>query len=402
MENKKCVIMYVDQALSFGGSLVVLGDLATGINKNKYKPIVVTEVPHELIDIYLGNNITKLRINHVFNYQDREYLKKRIYDNAWIKGPLKKALIMLITAIDLALNLTYIFRLIKVIRQHSVDIVHINNGFGNTEAIVACKLAGVKALIHFHGFGRIGRISLKLMPSISQFVAISKFIKNEVVKEGVPEASCEVIYNPVIASHIDKELINREKIKYKLNDNSLTFGIIGRVIPWKGQLEFVKAAVRVLKQTPNSIALIIGDKSDGSEDYFYRVKKLVKDEGMDSRFIFTGYIAEIHPMYELLDVLVHASIEPEPFGLVITEAMSHGLPVVISDLGATCELVRDNIDGYIVNPFDDALMAEKITQLLTDHSLRLKMGASGRKRAFSKFGNVQFVEKFEALYDRQM
>lgn len=400
MEKNRCVILFIDQAVSFGGSLVVLGALVGSLDRGRFKPVVITEVQNELAGHYIGGDVVKLRVNHVMNYHDREIIKKKISKSNLLPGFFKKIILRLVVLADLFLNSIYILRIARIIRRYSVDIVHMNNGFGNTEAILASRLTGTRVLIHLHGFGKIYKMTSRLIPNISRFIAISYFIKNSAVNNGIPENMVEVVHNPVIPHPVEKYKIDELKKRYGLKDDDWIFGIVGRVIPWKGQLEFLKAAKHVLRQFPNAKAVIVGDKSDGDADYYNHIKDFVRQEGIEERVVFTGYIQDIHPVYEILDVLVHTSIEPEPFGLVITEALSHETPVICSDLGAPKELIKDGIDGFIVDPFNESLLADRIKELLQNKGLRRKMGKAGKDRIMNEFNIDKFIHEFEAVYDR--
>jgi glycosyltransferase involved in cell wall biosynthesis len=99
-----------------------------------------------------------------------------------------------------------------------------------------------------------------------------------------------------------------------------------------------------------------------------------------------------------LDVVVHASTQPEPFGLVIAEAMACGRPVVVSAAGGAGEIVRDGIDALAVPPGDAAAMAEAIRRLAEDAELRARMGAAGRARAEADFDRARLVRQVAPVY----
>jgi hypothetical protein len=104
MKDNKCVILFIDQALSFGGSLVVLGDLVGAIDKNKFTPVVVTEITDDLVNHYFADDVIKHRINHVFNYQDSGRLKRIIANTKLLPVVLKSLASKLVTLLDLGLN----------------------------------------------------------------------------------------------------------------------------------------------------------------------------------------------------------------------------------------------------------------------------------------------------------
>ena len=101
----------------------------------------------------------------------------------------------------------------------------------------------------------------------------------------------------------------------------IAVGIFGRVIQWKGQREFLEAAIAAAGQDPRIRPVIVGDESDGGRAYIEAVHALASQSGLGDRIIFAGYQSEVEPYYAAMDIVVHASITPEPFGMVVPEAM---------------------------------------------------------------------------------
>ena len=116
------------------------------------------------------------------------------------------------------------------------------------------------------------------------------------------------------------------------------------------------------------------------------------------RVIMTGYVRDVSSMYEIMDVCVHASIEPEPFGLVIIEAMANKVPVIASDLGAPKEIITDGTNGYIVSPNQAQALADKVIQLLTDDKQREKMGENARLHVQEHYNDKNYAQTVEKIY----
>ena len=99
-----------------------------------------------------------------------------------------------------------------------------------------------------------------------------------------------------------------------------------------------------------------------------------------------------------LDILVLPSTSPEPFGLVVLEAMASGKPVVATAHGGPLEIITDGACGRLVPPGDPAALAVAIEQLVGDPGLRTRWGVAARERAVAHFGFGPHVAAFEALY----
>jgi glycosyltransferase involved in cell wall biosynthesis len=97
------------------------------------------------------------------------------------------------------------------------------------------------------------------------------------------------------------------------------------------------------------------------------------------------------------DVLVHSSVLPEPFGLVIMEAMAMERPVVTSRLGGPGEIVRDGYEGVLVDPSNPEEIAAALLRLAADPALRTRLGRAGRVRALGCFGAERFVREMAAV-----
>src|SRR5690606_13944190 len=127
-------------------------------------------------------------------------------------------------------------------------------------------------------------------------------------------------------------------------------GIFGRVISWKGQRIFAEAAIRAIREEPRIRPVIIGDESDGRREYFEGVRDLICREGLEGRFVLAGYTEEVEAHYAAMDVVVHASTTPEPFGMVVPEAMAARCAVIAADAGGPREVVTPGHDGLLVPP----------------------------------------------------
>jgi glycosyltransferase involved in cell wall biosynthesis len=158
--------------------------------------------------------------------------------------------------------------------------------------------------------------------------------------------------------------------------------MVGRIAPWKGQHVFIEAFARAF---PNgaSEAVIVGAPLFGreEEDYLEHILRLGDELGLGQRLVYTGFSDDVAAELARLDVVVHASLKPEPFGQVILEGMAAGLPVVAARAGGPLELVTDGLDGLLYPPGDVEALARLLTHLARDASLRVRLGDAGILRA---------------------
>ena len=142
----------------------------------------------------------------------------------------------------------------------------------------------------------------------------------------------------------------------------------------------------------------MGDASEFEQEYEDELRRMAAATGFQDRIILTGYVQDIAALYNIMDVVVHTSIEPEPFGLVITEAMSHGVPVVASNLGATREIIDDGIDGILVDPKDTQKLAASVIKLLRNRNYRNQMGEKARAKVLQKYDADAYARRVEQVY----
>jgi glycosyltransferase involved in cell wall biosynthesis len=178
----------------------------------------------------------------------------------------------------------------------------------------------------------------------------------------------------------------------------LAVGIFGRVTHWKGQKEFLRAMMRVLPQFPGLRVYIVGDASDSDPRYFEECREIAQSSRFASQIEFTGVVTDVATYYRKCTVVVHASIEPEPFGMVVIEAMAEARPVVASALGAPPEIIQDGIEGYLVDPKDADAVASRILRLLSDPALAMNMGLQGHKKVIAYYDPSVAARRFEQLY----
>jgi len=147
-------------------------------------------------------------------------------------------------------------------------------------------------------------------------------------------------------------------------------GLLGRISPTKGQLEFVRAAAEVVPAHQDVEFRIIGSALFGHDDYERQVRAEISERGLGGRVRLVGFADDPLAAIDQLSLLVHASTTPEPFGQVIVEAMIRGVPVVATGAGGAREILDPVPDGeqlgLLVPPGDVDALAQAITSVL-DH-----------------------------------
>lgn len=402
MKSNKQTILYADQAVSFGGSIIVLGSLVGALDKQKYRAIVAGEMSESILSYHMQGNALIYVIPRIFNYT--HWFKVTDIASKIRPHLFKKIFIYTLSAIKSLVNSVYILRLGRILLKEKVDIVHVNNGMSNLEPIIAALLFGRKYVVHFHGVESPGLVQRLLINRVHKYIVISEFLADALSKNGFPRERMVVIPNPYQESHALGQADTADgtstdlRTKYNLKQSDKVFAIVGRIVRWKGHIEFLQAAFKVLQAVPDAKALIIGDFSDGDSAYQDQIQKMIDDSGFAERVIMTGYVKDVGSMYAIMDVCVHTSIEPEPFGLVIIEAMANGVPVIAADTGAPKEIITDGENGYIINPHSSQKLADTIIQLLTDDAQREKIGRNALQHVEQHYNDKDYARAVEHVY----
>jgi len=177
-------------------------------------------------------------------------------------------------------------------------------------------------------------------------------------------------------------------------------GLVATFARWKGHETFLRALSDVT--APVRAYIVGGPMYDtaGSQLSVDELRGRAAALGVGGRVGFTGFVDRPATVMRALDIVVHASTDPEPFGLVIAEGLACGKAVIVSAAGGAAELVDDGIDAITVPPGDSAALARAIDRLAADPSLRARLGDTARASAARRFDPDVFTRAFLDIYER--
>lgn len=183
---------------------------------------------------------------------------------------------------------------------------------------------------------------------------------------------------------------------------TVRIGLVAVLAWWKGHALFLEAMGRLPRERPVRGYLIGGPvyETDGSQRTLDDLRRRAAELGVADRVGFTGFIDEPAAAMRSLDIVVHASTEPEPFGLVIAEAMACGRAVVVSPIGGAAELIDDGRTGLAFEPGSAEGLASCLTRLAGDGALRARLGAAARASAGERFDDRRLARELVPLYER--
>jgi glycosyltransferase involved in cell wall biosynthesis len=185
------------------------------------------------------------------------------------------------------------------------------------------------------------------------------------------------------------------------SDGVVRVGLVATFARWKGHRTFLEALARVPDALPVRGYVIGGPlyETAGSQVSLEELRAEVAALGLTKRVGFTGFIADAAQAMRALDVVVHASTDPEPFGLVIAEGMACARPVVVSRAGGAAEIATPGVDALAYAPGDVGQLAECLVSLVANASLRRRLGDAGRATAERVFDRRRLAVDMTPIYE---
>ena len=181
-------------------------------------------------------------------------------------------------------------------------------------------------------------------------------------------------------------------------------GIVASFARWKGHTTFMRA-LAILPPGLHVRAYVIGEAIYSNEEVQYSLEELRFEARRlcpECNLGFSGIVLNIEDAYRTLDIVVHASTEPEPFGMVLIEAMACSKPVIATEGGGASEVVVHGKNGLLYQPGDAVALAAHIERLVADPVLRDYLGEGGRATVTAGFQSSSCASRFALIYDQLM
>ncbi len=294
-------------------------------------------------------------------------------------------------------SLNYAVQLRRRIKELDPAVVHANSLKSGYYGLAAARTAGVPFVWHVRD-----RLASDYMPDLAcrmtrtavrygaNGVVANSLVTMDTLGTARPGQPREVVYDPYRPE--------RPPVRPAPGGPHVTVGLVGRISPWKGQDVFLRAVAELRTTVPGLRARVIGDVMFDETEYAAGLHDLAAGLGLGDILEWRGFRTDIEAELAELDVLVHCSTIPEPFGMVVVEGMAAGLPVIASSIGGPTEVIRDGEDGMLVRPNDPGAMADAISRLLSD-GVAARLGVAAARSA-RRFAPEVSGAQVEAFYDR--
>ena len=368
--SSKIKILQVIPKLGYGGAETGCFDLAHYLHEHNCKSYIVTS----------GGPLLK-------------YINKKKVKILRLPVQSKNPILILLNSILLTLIIFFL----------NVDIVHARSRAPAWSCLIATKLTRRKFVTTFHGTYNFKSDLKKWYNSVmvrsDLIIAGSNFIFSH-IKENYTKYLSNKKKFLVIFRGINTDYFNPKKIKesdknllkkkWNINDEKKIILLPGRLTEWKGQEMFIEA-ISLLKKNLSElefIAVILGS-DQGRKIYKKKLIRLVEQHRLSGNVIFVDHLELMPIAYEISNVIVSSSIEPEAFGRVSVEAQSMEKPIVASNIGGSNETIINDKTGFLFKAGDSKNLSEKLKEVLNLSELTLNgIGAEGRKNIIAKF-NVE-------------
>jgi glycosyltransferase involved in cell wall biosynthesis len=298
----------------------------------------------------------------------------------------------------------------KIIEGLGPDLIH-SNGIKTHLLTYFAGIRDIPVIWHVHDFYSFRPLAKRLLGVASrgcrQAIAISQAVADDFKTVA---GACEISLVPNAIDLVRFQPRPREEVFPEENAvpmpaETLRVGMVATYARWKGQEIFFRAAAKILRILPGfpvQFYLIGGPvyRTQGSQYNETELRSLTMQLEISEKMRLICFQTKPERLYSNLDIVVHASTKPEPFGLTIVEAMACGRPVVASLAGGVKEIIEDGKDALGVLPGNVDCLVDALKRLLTDKEWRVRLGANARTKAEKSFDRNRIGPQLWRVYER--
>jgi glycosyltransferase involved in cell wall biosynthesis len=301
----------------------------------------------------------------------------------------------------------YVRQLRRVTAAARPDVVHTNGLKAHVAAARAVR--GSRLVWHIHDYVSTRRVTRTLLRAHKDRAAII-VANSQSVADDAAAALTGGISVRVVRNGIDLEAfapagpvedLDRRSGWLPAQGSIVRVGLVATFARWKGHDVFLRALASLPPDLPVR-GYVIGDAlydTAGSQFTLEELQSLASRLGLEGKVGFTGFLPAA-PAMRALDVVVHASTRPEPFGLAIAEAMACGRAVVVSAAGGAAEIIEPEHDALTHAPGDVEGLSRAIERLVADAALRRRLGQRARESACQRFDSERLAREIVEIYEQ--
>jgi glycosyltransferase involved in cell wall biosynthesis len=373
MRNKRILYVEGNSDGTIGGSFFSLLFLIKNLDRTRFTPVVVFSTDNALVAQFQAAGAEVVI----------RPLARPVPWTHWLLRPfglLANAMLALVVEP---------LRLAWLMRRRSIDLVHLNNSIErNLPWIRAAVLARIPRITHERGINeRVSPQASRLVRHLDGVICISSAVRENLERLGLGTRNLVTIWNGLDPNEM-RVRVDRNTVlgEFGLGQNTRMIGMVGNIRQWKGQSVVIEAMRTISRRHSDVVCLLIGHFAESDREYKQSIERMIAENDLGKCVVITGYRSNVADYVATLDVLIHASILPEPFGRVLLEGMALRKPLVASRGGAVPEIVEDGVSGLLFEPGNPQDLAEKLLCLLESRETARSMGEAGYARLIEKFG----------------
>lgn len=268
------------------------------------------------------------------------------------------------------------------------DVVYANSQKAFLLSALPARLAGRPLVWHLHDIldgAHFGRVQRTVQARLANACATRVVVPSRAAADAFVQAGGRPSLVAVVPNGLDLDLDPRSpallRAELGLPAGPLV-GVFSRIAPWKGQHVVIEALTRL----PDIRCIVVGSALFGEDAYAAHLRALAAARGVADRILFLGQRSDVPRLMQAVDAVVHPSVDPEPFGRTLVEAMLAGVPVIATDAGAATEILDGGAAGTLVPPGRPDRLAAALAALRDDPAALAARTRLARERALSRYG----------------
>ena len=278
------------------------------------------------------------------------------------------------------------FNIYKIIKSENIDIINYHDAHSLSMNVILSTLFKIKIRriytrrVDFHIRLASPLTHLKYFHNLDKIIAISNGIKKVLLSDGIPDEKIEIIHSGIDLERLSNSTDTAIIREFNIRKDEIILGNVAALAPHKDQATLLKAFKKVITKIHNCRLFIIGTGVERKN-----LEQNIKNLNLVGKVCLTGFRNDIGAFYKRMDIFVSSSYL-EGLGTSTLDAMSCGLPIVATNTGGIPEIVHNNENGILVNPYDDKGLASAIIKLMQNKPLRMEFSKKSLEivKSFSK------------------
>jgi len=298
-------------------------------------------------------------------------------------------------------DINFVRTLTRFLRDKDIAIIHSHGYKSNFYALIASFKTKVRKIATCHNWlGESGKmkfykqLDLLLLSRFDKLVVVSKTLRNEIIKKGISSNKVEIIHNGV---DLDRYCLSCDRLvlkdSFKINDNEIIVGTVGRLSKEKGHVFLLDAFRKAVLEFAGIKLLIVGDGQLRES-----LERRAIDLQISEKVIFCGKRNDISQLLQIFDIFVLPSLT-EAMPLALLEAMASKKPVIATKVGEIPEIISNGYSGLLVEPGDACAMADALVTLLRDKKKASLFAARSNEMLKKNYTSEQMTQKYLNIYE---